>query len=114
MLTQPAKVLARSLLVGTMLGACPVAAAAQLVQNDSALAAMLRTASQQNLLPPSLISYKATTETEVAVVLRREEGTETVLALEQIAGTVRWTRAGQFEQHITGHRTQQLDLRFPC
>lgn len=75
---------------------------------DSALAALLAVASVQNRLPASLISYKAQTETEVAILLRREEGQETVVALEQIAGTVRWTRAGMFEQHLTGHRAQQL------
>jgi len=82
----------------------------QVTPNDSALASLLRSASTQNLLPPSLISYKANTETEVAVLLRREEGTETVVGLEQIAGTARWTRAGLFEQHITGQRSQQLGL----
>lgn len=83
---------------------------AQTAANDSALLSLLTSASTQNRLPPSLVSYKANTETEVAVLLRREEGTETVVGLEQIAGTARWTRAGQFEQHITGHRTQQLGL----
>lgn len=76
--------------------------------NDSALNALLATASVQNRLPPSLVSYKAQTETEVAILLRREEGQETVVALEQIAGTLRWTRAGMFDQHLTGHRAQQL------
>ncbi|MEO7361071.1 MAG: hypothetical protein ABI120_12125, partial [Gemmatimonadaceae bacterium] len=95
-------------------GLYPTPARAQLVlsaqrtQSDSALAALLALASVQNRLPASLISYKAETETEVAILLRREEGQETVVALEQIAGTVRWTRAGMFEQHLTGHRAQQL------
>lgn len=88
----------------------PAALPSQATANDSALVSLLSSASRQNLLPPSLISYKANTETEVAVLLRREEGTETVVALEQIAGTARWTRAGQFEQHITGQRAQQLGL----
>lgn len=30
------------------------------------------------------------------------------MGLEQIAGTARWTRAGKFEQHLIGHRAQQL------
>ena len=83
---------------------------AQATANDSALLSLLGTASSQNRLPRDLLSYTANVETEVAVVLRREEGTETVVSLEQIAGTARWTRAGAFEQHLTGHRSQQLNV----
>ncbi|MBC8087815.1 MAG: hypothetical protein H7Z40_11165 [Phycisphaerae bacterium] len=90
--------------------AVPATLFSQPTANDAALVSLLSAASRQNLLPPSLVSYKANTETEVAVLIRREEGTETVVGLEQIAGTARWTRAGQFEQHLTGHRSQQLGL----
>ena len=78
--------------------------------SDSALAALLQSASDQNRLPRDLLSYTANVETEIAIVLRREEGTETVVSLEQIAGTARWTRAGTFEQHLTGQRSQQLSV----
>ncbi|MEP6832296.1 MAG: hypothetical protein ABJB74_02835 [Gemmatimonas sp.] len=77
---------------------------------DSALLALLQIASVQNRLPRDLLSYTANVETEIAVVLRREEGTETVVSLEQIAGTARWTRTGTFEQHLTGQRSQQLSV----
>ncbi|MGV3710878.1 MAG: hypothetical protein ACO1Q7_18795 [Gemmatimonas sp.] len=75
---------------------------------DSALAALVAIASVQNRMPADLMSYSANVETEVALALRREEGTETVVALEQIAGTARWMRTGTLEQHLQGHRVQQL------
>lgn len=82
----------------------------QVAAKDSALLSLLSTASAQNRLPRELMSYTANVESEVAVVFRREEGTETVVSLEQIAGTARWTRAGTFEQHLTGVRSQQLNV----
>lgn len=75
---------------------------------DSALAALLQNASARNRLPDDLISYRATVETEIALVLRQGGGVETVTSIEQIAGTARWNRTGAFEQHLTGHRAQQL------
>ncbi len=72
-----------------------------------ALAALLADASKRNVLPPTLIAYKARVETEIAVLLRREEGTEVVTAVEQIASGLRWTRSGYYDQHVVGYRTQQ-------
>lgn len=96
--------------VSTASMGAPVLLSGQTAANDSALLSLLSTASAQNRLPRDLLSYTANIETEVAVVLRREEGTETVVSLEQIAGTARWTRTGSFEQHVAGHRSQQLNL----
>ena len=69
-----------------------------------ALAALLADASKRNVLPPSLIAYKARVETEIAVLLRREEGTEVVTAVEQVASGLRWTRGGYYDQHVIGYR----------
>ena len=98
-----------SVVLSSLLGA-PSLLWGQTAAKDSALLSLLSTASAQNRLPRDLLSYTANVETEVAVVLRREEGTETVVSLEQIAGTARWTRTGLFEQHLTGHRSQQLNV----
>lgn len=72
-----------------------------------ALSELLSAASTRNLLPINLIAYKAHVETEISMVLRREEGTEVVAMVEQVASDVRWTRAGYFDQHVVGYRAQQ-------
>ncbi len=72
-----------------------------------ALADLLQDASKRNLLPPDLIAYRADVQSEISVLLRREEGTEAIAAIEQVASTMRWTRAGQYDQHVVGYRAQQ-------
>jgi hypothetical protein len=81
-----------------VLGAQPAAPLRQLLQD----------ASLRNRLPDSLISYKANVETEIAILLRREEGVEAVGAIEQVASRLRWNRAGGYEQRVQGYRAQQL------
>lgn len=77
------------------------------VVRAQSLSELLANASARNVLPPDLVAYKARVESEVSVLLRREEGTEAVAAIEQIASTVRWTRTGYFDQHVIGYRAQQ-------
>ena len=72
-----------------------------------ALADLLQDASKRNLLPPDLIGYRADVQSEISMLLRREEGTEAIAAIEQVASTMRWTRAGQYDQHVVGYRAQQ-------
>lgn len=74
---------------------------------NPALLQLLAEASVRNRFPESLISYKANVETEIAVLLRREEGTEAVAAVEQVASTFNWNRAGTYEQRVQGYRAQQ-------
>ncbi len=87
---------------------------AQTTSSDSAgpvprraLAELLADASARNVLPRDLIAYKSRVETEISVLLRREEGTEAVAAVEQVASTMRWTRSGAYDQHVIGYRAQQ-------
>lgn len=77
-------------------------------QTPLPLQQLLADASQRNRLPDSLISYRANVETEIAVLLRREEGTEAVAAIEQVASRLTWNRAGQYEQRVNGYRAQQI------
>ncbi len=81
---------------------------AQNVSPRPALSELLARASRNNALPADLISYKASAETEISILLRREEGTEAVAAVEQVASTLKWNRTGAYEQHITGYRNQQI------
>lgn len=72
-----------------------------------ALRDLLADASKRNVLPPSLISFRSHVETEISVLLRREEGNEAVAAVEQVASTLKWNRTGFYDQHIIGYRAQQ-------
>ena len=76
-------------------------------QTSPALQRLLSEASTRNRLPDSLVSYKANVESEIAVLLRREEGTEVVAAVEQVASTLRWNRTGKYDQRVQGYRVQQ-------
>jgi hypothetical protein len=71
-----------------------------------ALADLLADASRRNALPPALLSYKASVETELAVLLWRTEGTESVAAIENVASALRWTRTGVYDQRVIGYRAQ--------
>ncbi|WP_396224297.1 hypothetical protein [Gemmatimonas sp.] len=73
-----------------------------------ALRQLLDEASRNNRLPADLISYKAAVETEIAILLRREEGTEAVAAIEQVASRLKWNRTGAYDQRVVGYRSQQL------
>jgi hypothetical protein len=77
-----------------------------------ALRDLLADASTRNVLPRSLISYKSQVQTEIAVLLRREEGTEAVTLVEQVASALRWTRSGYYDQHVVGYRAQQAGGTF--
>lgn len=72
-----------------------------------ALRDLLADASNRNALPPLLISFTSHVETEISVLLRREEGNEAVAAVEQVASTLKWNRTGFYDQHIIGYRAQQ-------
>ncbi|MDQ6611889.1 MAG: hypothetical protein M3Y64_05615 [Gemmatimonadota bacterium] len=82
------------------------------VRADTALARLVANASEKNRLPSDLIAYKANAQTEVELVVRHADGTETVGSIEQLASTLRWTRAGMYDQHVTGFRSQQAGLSF--
>ena len=89
----------------------PTAVAAQTDSTKAtaprALRELLADASKRNALPPTLISFRSHVETEVSVLLRREEGTEAVGMLEQVASTLKWNRTGAYDQRIVGYRAQQ-------
>jgi hypothetical protein len=73
-----------------------------------ALERLVDDASQKNRLPAPLHAYSAAIETEIALVIRRADGTEAVGSVEQVASSLRWTRTGLYEQRVQGHRMQQL------
>ena len=89
-----------------LLGAQPAQTAGVPVTRR-ALSELLADASKRNALPAGLIAFKSRVDTEISTLLRREEGTEVVTAVEQVASTLRWTRSGQYDQHVIGYRSLQ-------
>lgn len=69
-----------------------------------ALDALLADANRRNKFPPALVSYTATVESELSVILQREQGNEVMGQLEQVASRLRWDRAGGYEQRVVGQR----------
>jgi hypothetical protein len=51
-------------------------------------------------------------ESEIAFAARREQGSEAVFSVEQVASTLRWTRAGYYDQHVVGDRARQTGFTF--
>ena len=80
---------ARALTLSLVLLGAPTIVAAQTDSTKAiaprALRELLADASKRNVLPPSLISFRSNVETEISVLLRREEGNEAVAAVEQVA-----------------------------
>lgn len=91
----------------------PRSAAADSTYASSSLKALVSDASRLNRrVPPTLAGYRATAESELAIVARRSEGNEGVVSIEQTRNEVRWTRAGAYGQHVVGYRAQSIGLQF--
>jgi len=93
--------------------AVPPRAAADSLYASPAVRALVEEASRLNRrVPASLFSYRATAESEIAIVGRRGEGQEGVVSVEQTQNEIRWDRTGAFEQRVTGYRAQSIGLQF--
>ncbi|MES2522373.1 MAG: hypothetical protein V4617_06735 [Gemmatimonadota bacterium] len=99
---------ARALAAQDTTRAVPVTTTMAPPRAPRALDELLADASRRNVLPPELLAYKAQVETEVAVLIRRDEGTEAVAAIEDVASALRWTRGGVYDQRVTGYRAQRV------
>lgn len=65
-------------------------------------------ARQNNRVPPSFGKYRATLESEISFGGREAGGREVSVSIEQVASELSWTRTGDFEQHVTGYRSQSV------
>ena len=92
--------------------------AAQLAASDSlysstAVRALVEEASRINRrVPPALVGYRATAESEIAILARRSAGNEGAVSIEQTQNEVTWERTGMFEQRVVGYRAQSVGLQF--
>jgi hypothetical protein len=81
--------------------------AADSVYATPALRDFVAKASLGNRAPaPSLAGYRATVETELALVLRDSVGREMVGQIEQLAAKAEWERSGRYDMHVVGFRSQ--------
>lgn len=63
-------------------------------------------------VPVELGGYRARLESEISIGNRRTEGMEMAVSLEQVASTLRWDRRGEYEQVVTGYRSQSIGSSF--
>ena len=87
-------------------------AAPDSLYSTPSLRAFVDEASRRNRdIPIGLTSYRASVESEIAIVARRAEGMEGVVSLEQVQNEVRWRIPGDFEQRVIGYRSQSLGIQ---
>jgi hypothetical protein len=76
-----------------------------------ALRAVVARAADHNRRPPSMLAaYRARVESELAALVRRTDGTEGAVEIEQVASEARWRRTGAYEQRVIGYRAQLSTL----
>lgn len=111
--TSPSCMLTLLLAAQLTASALPARAQADSLYPSAAVRLLVEDASRLNRrVPPSLRSYRATAESEIAIVARRSEGQEGVVSVEQTQNEVRWDRTGAFEQRVVGYRAQSIGLQF--
>ena len=65
-----------------------------------------------NRVPAALGRYRARLESEIAIGQRDGAGHESEESIEQVASELQWSRTGDFEQHVTGYRSQSRGFQF--
>ena len=60
----------------------------------------------KSCVPAELDGYRATLETDVAVLVTDVQGREHATQLEQMESQLEWRRSGELRQHVTGYRSR--------
>jgi hypothetical protein len=71
-----------------------------------ALRALVASAAAATQVPNGLAGYRATLESDIAVLQTDVQGREHATQLEQITSELSWSRAGALEQHVVGYRAR--------
>lgn len=103
-----------ALLVALSLGADTVPQGGDSTTYTSpALRALITEAAEINRrVPAALGGYRARLESEISIGNRRSEGQEMSVSIEQVASTLTWDRTGEYEQVVTGYRSQAIGASF--
>lgn len=90
----------------------PAATATDSVYGSARVRALVTAAAANNRrVPAGLDAYDARVESEIALLLRRADGSaEGATSLEQVASSARWSRAGTFDQRVIGYRSRQAGI----
>ena len=87
--------------------AAPAATAPRSAYTSTALRDLVdRAADRNRVSPPDLLAYRANVESEIAVLMRRADGEEVAVSIEQAQNHVQWQRSGEFTQHVTAYRSR--------
>lgn len=102
-----------ALLFAITLGADTTAPRDSSTYTTQALRALVAEAAELNRRVPSMLGgYRAKLESEISIGNRRSEGMEMSVSLEQVASTLTWDRTGDYEQLVTGYRSQAIGTAF--
>jgi hypothetical protein len=78
-----------------------------------ALRALIANAAAANRrVPDSLASYTSRIETETSLLIRDTLGREHTAEVEQMATAAHWDRAGEYDLHIIGYRSQSVGVPY--
>jgi hypothetical protein len=61
-----------------------------------------------NVVPHELDGYRASVESEIALVLLPGSAAELAAQVEQFGSSVSWSRSGEFEQRVVGYRARAI------
>lgn len=100
-------VAAQLLAAAPVIPASPAATAPRSAYTSTALRDLVDRAAERNRVsPPDLLAYRANVESEIAVLMRRADGEEVAVSVEQAQNDVQWQRSGEFSQHVTAYRAR--------
>lgn len=95
------------LIAAQLLAAAPAAPTQPSAYTSPALRDLVDRAAERNRVsPPDLVAYRANVESEISVLLRRADGEEVAVSIEQAQNHVQWQRSGEFTQHVTAYRSR--------
>lgn len=83
------------------------------VAQQAALERLVARVADANRLPGRLVAFRARVESEVSIVLRREDGREFGTSIEQMVSRVSWQRGIGLRQEVIGYRAQANAFALP-
>jgi hypothetical protein len=95
------------MLVALALSVALADTASDTTYTSDALRQLVADAAMQNQrVPASLQSYRARVESELSLLIRRTDGSDVAVQIEQVESTVRWQGTGALTQHVVGYRAR--------
>src|SRR4051812_47695674 len=80
--------------------------------SDAVRKAVAAAAVSNHRPPPELQGYRSHIESEISMMLRDTLGREHTAQVEQLATAATWDRAGRYDFHIVGYRSQSIGVPY--